>query len=102
MVVSFNYEDGETGVPQTFGPVKGKVPLFRYLSEAFGIDMRTAYFTATGKDYIWFEAKDGYYSSVNPDVKSKKIRLDGDIEVTISKNADLESGIRVTYMPFRI
>lgn len=102
MVVSFDYEEGETGVPQTLGPVKGKVPLFRYLSEASGIDIQTAFFTATGKDYIWFEAKDGYYSSVNPDAKSKKIRLDGDIEVTISKNSDLESGIRVTYMPFRI
>ena len=101
MVVSFDDEEGEVSVPQTISPPKGKIPLFRYISNSVGIDLKKSSFLATGKDYIFIISKKGYFSTMAMETRNKKIRIDGDMEITISNNSELSSGLKITFMPFR-
>lgn len=98
MAVAFDNNTGMLDAPQTVRPREGKVPMGRYLSEGGGIDLRQNFFLADASaDYIWIISKNGLYSSENPDKKEKKIRLYNGMEVTISKNRDLDCGIQITY-----
>lgn len=98
MAIAFDNNTGMIDSPQTIRPKEGKVPMGRYLSEGGGIDLRQNFFLADANaDYIWVISKNGLYSSENPDKKEKKIRLYNGMEVTLSKNRDLDCGIQITY-----
>ena len=98
MSIAFDNNTGMIDTPQTIRPKEGKVPMGRYLSEGGGIDLRQNFFLADASpDYIWIISKNGLYSSENPDKKEKKIRLYNGMEVTLSKNRDLDCGIQITY-----
>ena len=98
MAIAFDDNTGMLDAPQTVRPKEGKVPMGRYLSEGGGIDLRQNFFLADASaDYIWIVSKNGLYSTENPDKKEKKIRLYNGMEVTVSKNRDLDCGIRITY-----
>lgn len=98
MAIAFDNNTGMMDAPQTIRPKEGKVPMGRYLSEGGGIDLRQNFFLSDASaDYIWVISKNGLYSSENPDKKEKKIRLYNGMEVTLSKNRDLDCGIQITY-----
>ena len=98
MAIAFDNNLGMMDAPQTIRPDKGQVPMSRYLSEGGGVDLRQNYFKADeSADYIWVISKAGLYSSLNQEKKEKKIRLYNGMEVTVSKNRDLDCGIQLTY-----
>ncbi|WP_419037464.1 vWA domain-containing protein [Enterocloster bolteae] len=100
MVIAFDNNTGMMDVPQTIRPGKGKVPLARYLTEGGGVDLKqNAFMADKGTGYIWLISKSGLYSSNGQEQKQKKIRLTGGMEVTISRNRDLDCGLQITYMP---
>lgn len=98
MAIAFDNNLGMMDSPQTIRPGQGRVPMSRYLNEGGGVDLKQNYFQADASgDYIWVISKAGLYSSMNPDKKEKKIRLSNGMEVTVSKNRDLDCGIQLTY-----
>ena len=98
MAIAFDNNIGMIDAPQTIRPDKGQVPMSRYLSEGGGVDLRQNYFKADeSADYIWVISKSGLYSSVSQEKKEKRIRLYNGMEVTVSKNRDLDCGIQLTY-----
>lgn len=100
MVIAFDSNTGMVDAPQTIRPGKGKVVLARYLTEGGGIDLKQNFFMADkGTGYIWLISKNGLYSSSGQEQKQKKIRLTGGMEITVSRNRDLDCGLQITYMP---
>lgn len=98
MAIAFDNNLGMMDAPQTIRPRQGKEPMSRYLSEGGGVDLKQNFFLADeSADYIWIVSKNGLYSSGNPDKKEKKIKIFSGMEVTVSKNRDLDCGIQLTY-----
>ena len=98
MAIAFDNNLGMMDAPQTIRPRQGKEPMSRYLSEGGGVDLKQNFFQADeSPDYIWIVSKNGLYSSGNPDKKEKKIKIFSGMEVTVSKNRDLDCGIQLTY-----
>lgn len=65
-----------------------------------GIDMKSTYFIAGERNrHIYLISKSGYYTDSNSNMKSKKIRLDGEREVDISSDMYFARGIKVVYLP---
>lgn len=102
-VIGFN-EYGTVGAAETFDGARGKnMVLARYVNihGDIGMNLAQTYLEADKKsmNFIYLTSKTGYYTDMNPGVKSKKIRLDADMEVTVSADAEQEKGIRITYIP---
>ena len=94
-------EDSILASPQVYEGTKGKMMLSRYLhvKEDIGVKLGTTYLKAGEKEsYIYLISKEGYYSDCNLEKREKKIRLDSDMEISISSDDDLSKGIKVTYM----
>lgn len=100
-VQAFDNENGENGVPETDSPLKGKIGLYQFTDQGYGVDVGKCYFMPSGKDYIYFVSKKGYYSNVFADKKVKKIRIDANYEIVISSSDDLSTGIKVIFAPFQ-
>ena len=81
---------------------RGKMIIARYwnIREDIGIDLgRDYFFHGSQTNHIYLISKRGYYTDQNPDTKSKKIRLDAEMEVKISSDIDFRNGMIVTYIP---
>lgn len=97
MLNAFDINAGFAEAPQTIQPVKGKEALSRYIVEGGGVDLNKTFLMAdSSPDFIWL-VSNGLYSSDNPDKKEKKIRLYSGMEMTVSPNRDLDSGLQITY-----
>ncbi len=98
MVNAFDINTGLAEAPNTIQPGRGKESLSRYITEGGGIDLSKTYLMADkSSEYIWLVSSNGLYSSDNPEKKEKKIRLYNGMEVTVSKNRDLDCGLQITY-----
>lgn len=98
MISTFDNNSGISEAPQMIQPIQGKEKLSRYLAEGCGIDLNKTYLKADrSPEYIWLMSDSGLYSGNNPEKKEKKIRLYSGMEVTVSKNCDLDSGLQITY-----
>ncbi len=102
-VIGFN-EYGTVGAAVTFDGARGKnMILGRYadLRGDVGMNLAQTFLEADKKsmNYIYLTSKTGYYTDLNPGVRLKRIRLDADMEVTVSADAEQEKGIRITYIP---
>lgn len=99
-IIAYN-EDGVIGNPNTYEGSRGKMPIGHCLNvrEDIGIDIRNTYFVHGERDsYIYLVSKDGYYTDFEPDAKSRKIRLESEMEVDVSSDIDFTRGIRVMYI----
>lgn len=98
------FSQGMMSMQETIDGDKGKMILGRYLDGRVntGINYFQSYFQAepSNPNYIYFVSKQGYTTDYNPDVPSKKIRLDSQLEITIYGSEDHSCGIRVTYVGF--
>lgn len=94
-IAAFDNLKGIYGRSKTIAPSRGKIVLSDFIQDDCGIVLRKTWIQATGKDYIYLKSSKKYYSLYEK--QSKKIRLDDSIEVVISNNEELNSGIRVTY-----
>ena len=98
--VAFN-EDGE-GTPATFDGTKGKMLLSRYVDRDIesGVQLNKLYVKGIKGDAnsVFLISANGLYSSENPEIRQKKIRLYSDSEMTVSNNVDMQRGLRITYM----
>lgn len=98
MIYAFDDNTGMAEAPNTIQPGQGKESLSRYITEGCGIDLSKTYLMADkSSEYIYLVSANGLYSSDNQDKKEKKIRLYNGMEVTVSKNQDLDCGLRITY-----
>lgn len=96
------YTEEGTQTPTACEGIGGKMMLVRCLNlrENIGMDLKTTYFIHGEKDsYIYLISKEGYYTDIDPDIRSRKIRLDAEMEVDISSDIDFGRGIKVIYMP---
>ncbi len=96
------YNGGYLAAPTIFEGQKGKMLLGRHLSFSMdiGVELGSTYLMAGEKDdYIYLISKKGYYTDRNPDVKSKKIRLDSGMDVQVSSDIDLLKFLKITYVP---
>lgn len=101
-IIPYNEDAVNTPNTQICEGVKGKMRIERCLNvrENIGIDMKSTYFIPGEQEsYIYIISKNGYYTDADPDVKNKKICLEGGIEVDISSDIDFTKGMKVTYMP---
>lgn len=99
-VYGFN-EDG-LGSPETFDGAKGKMCLRRYIDDDMdtGINLSKVWVMAGSKDsQIILLSADGLYSDANPETKLKKIKVDGEIETSLSSSIEMDRGIKITYIP---
>jgi hypothetical protein len=97
-VTAFDNNNGYREAPENFRPSRGKVLLSRYIMNDGGVDLRqTALQADKDPNYIWLVSSKGLYSSMNQDKKMKKIKLSSGMEVTVSNNRDLESGLIIQY-----
>ncbi len=95
-------ENGFLGPSETFDGAKGKMYLGRYVDyrEDVGVNFSQTYLIAGEKtNYIYLISRDGYYTDMNPDTKLKKIRLDAEMELTVTSDIDRIKGLRITYIP---
>lgn len=98
MINAFDFNTGLAEAPQTIQPTRGKEALSRHIVEGGGIDLNKTYLQADkSAEYIWLISANGLYSSDNPEKKEKKLRLYNGMEVTVSKNRDLDCGLQITY-----
>ncbi len=98
MINAFDINTGLAEAPNTIQPGQGKESLSRYITEGGGIDLSKTYLMADkSSEYIWLVSSNGLYSSDNPEKKEKKIRLYNGMEITVSKNRDLDCGLQITY-----
>lgn len=96
------FYDGVTYTAETYDGVKGKMRFDRYIHirEDVGIDRRHTYFIhGETNDCIYLVSKKGYYTDTDPDRRSRRIRLDGEMPVEISNDMEFFRGIKVTYIP---
>ena len=98
MISAFDHNSGMSEAPQMIQPVQGKEKLSRYLTQGGGINLDKTYLKADkSPEFIWLMSDSGLYSGNNPEKKEKKIRLYSGMEVTVSRNCDLDSGLQITY-----
>lgn len=98
MINAFDFNTGLAEAPQTIQPARGKEALSRHIVEGGGIDLNKTYLVADkSAEYIWLVSASGLYSSDNPEKKEKKLRLYNGMEMTVSKNKDLDCGLQITY-----
>lgn len=99
MIHAFDNISGMMESPRTIQPARGRERLGRYITEGGGIDLDKTYLVADkSPDYIWLVSDSGLYSGENTEKKEKKICLYSGVEITVSKNRDLDSGLQITYM----
>ena len=99
MIYAFDNINGMMESPRTIQPTRGREKLGRYITEGGGIDLDKTYLMADkSPNYIWLVSDSGLYSGENAEKKEKKICLYSGSEITVSRNRDLESGLRITYM----
>lgn len=98
----YGYNEGYLGAPTTLEGTKGRMRLGRYLryNQDVGVDFANSYLIAGEKSgYIYLISKKGYYTDKNLNTKSKKIRLDANIDIQISSDMDLRRYLKIIYLP---
>lgn len=74
-----------------------------YLSynQDVGVDFGSSYLIAGKRDgYIYLISKKGYYTNRNHGIKSKKLRLDANIDIQVSSDMDFRRYLKITYLPY--
>lgn len=96
------YNEGYLAAPTTLEGTKGRMRLGSYLSyhQDVGVDFANSYLIAGEKSgYIYLISKKGYYTDRNQNTRSKKIRLDANMDIQVSTDADLRRYLKITYLP---
>lgn len=99
-ITLFDYDgDGES---ETVDGRKGKMILSRYIDirKDTGINLSKVYIKAGERDsFVYLCSPKGLFTESTPDIRNKMIRIDAEMEYTISNDPDMEKGIRITFIP---
>lgn len=75
---------------------RGRLRLFAFGCETFGINPKKAYFQASGKDYVTFVSKDPIFAG---GMMTKKIKVPGNgFETVISTDQSMQRGVIVRFV----
>lgn len=97
----WGFNQDPMGASTTFEGEKGRMWLGRRLSYArdVGVDLGSAYLIAGEKDsYIYLISKKGYYTDRSSSARSKKIRLDANMDIKISRDNGFSQYLQIRYI----
>ncbi len=92
---SFTVENIATGESATYQKSRGRLKLRMFQVGHTGLD-RNAYFQATGKNYVYLKTSKPVYAD-NSYKKTKKVRIESNMEVKISTTEYYEDGVIVSF-----